>query len=54
MGGKPNLAFMGTLLTSGNGRGIVYATGEASEFGALFRMMKTTEARKMPLQISMN
>jgi hypothetical protein len=46
-----NLVFMGTLVTAGNGRGIVYATGEATEFGALFRLMKTTEARKTPLQV---
>ena len=37
---KSNVAWMGTLVRSGNGKGIVYATGISSEFGSIFQMMK--------------
>lgn len=49
-----NVAFMGTLVRCGSGRGIVVATGERSEFGAVFRMMADEEAPKTPLQRSMD
>ncbi|XP_051883919.1 calcium-transporting ATPase type 2C member 2-like isoform X2 [Pristis pectinata] len=48
-----NIAFMGTLVQYGNGKGIVIATGENSEFGEVFKMMQTEEAPKTPLQKSM-
>ncbi|XP_072926426.1 calcium-transporting ATPase type 2C member 2-like isoform X1 [Hemitrygon akajei] len=49
-----NIAFMGTLVQYGKGKGIVIATGENSEFGEVFKMMQTEEAPKTPLQRSMN
>lgn len=49
-----NVAFMGTLVRCGSGRGLVVATGERSEFGAVFRMMADEEAPKTPLQRSMD
>lgn len=49
-----NIAFMGTLVQYGNGKGIVIATGENSEFGEVFKMMQTEKAPKTPLQKSMN
>uniref|UniRef100_A0A1B6MH31 Calcium-transporting ATPase n=2 Tax=Graphocephala atropunctata TaxID=36148 RepID=A0A1B6MH31_9HEMI len=49
-----NIAFMGTLVRCGNGKGIVVNTGEKSEFGEVFRMMQAEEAPKTPLQKSMD
>ncbi|XP_059849150.1 calcium-transporting ATPase type 2C member 2-like isoform X2 [Hypanus sabinus] len=49
-----NIAFMGTLVQYGKGKGIVIATGENSEFGEVFKMMQTEEAPKTPLQRSMD
>ncbi|CAL8076155.1 unnamed protein product [Calicophoron daubneyi] len=49
-----NIAFMGTLVRCGTAKGIVIATGEHSEFGAVFRMMQSEEAPRTPLQQSMD
>lgn len=49
-----NIAFMGTLVRCGNGKGIVVSTGERSEFGEVFKMMQAEEAPKTPLQQSMD
>ncbi|XP_069758273.1 calcium-transporting ATPase type 2C member 2-like isoform X4 [Narcine bancroftii] len=49
-----NIAFMGTLVQYGNGKAIVIATGENSEFGEVFKMMQTEETPKTPLQKSMD
>jgi len=49
-----NVAFQGTLVTSGNGIGIVISTGERSQFGELFRMMREEETPRTPLQKSMD
>ncbi|XP_044735263.1 calcium-transporting ATPase type 2C member 1 isoform X2 [Chrysoperla carnea] len=49
-----NIAFMGTLVRCGNGKGIVVSTGEKSEFGNVFKMMLEEEAPKTPLQRSMD
>jgi P-type Ca2+ transporter type 2C len=51
---KKNIAFMGTLVRCGNGRGIVINTGINSEFGEIFKMMQLEEAPKTPLQKSMD
>nr|XP_012226173.1 PREDICTED: calcium-transporting ATPase type 2C member 1 isoform X2 [Linepithema humile]XP_012226174.1 PREDICTED: calcium-transporting ATPase type 2C member 1 isoform X2 [Linepithema humile] len=51
---KRNIAFMGTLVRCGNGKGIVVNTGENSEFGEVFSMMQAEEAPKTPLQRSMD
>lgn len=49
-----NIAFMGTLVRCGNGKGVVVNTGEKSEFGELFKLMQSEEAPKTPLQNSMD
>uniref|UniRef100_A0A8C4SH93 Calcium-transporting ATPase n=1 Tax=Erpetoichthys calabaricus TaxID=27687 RepID=A0A8C4SH93_ERPCA len=49
-----NIAFMGTLVRYGNGRGIVIGTGEQSQFGEVFKMMQMEETPKTPLQKSMD
>ncbi|KAL5021260.1 hypothetical protein ScPMuIL_000415 [Solemya velum] len=48
------IAFMGTLVRCGHGKGIVIGTGENSEFGEIFKMMQCEEAPKTPLQKSMD
>lgn len=48
------VAFMGTLVRCGNGKGVVFGTGENSEFGNIFKMMQEEEAPKTPLQRSMD
>ena len=48
-----NVAFMGTLVRTGNGRGVVIGTGEQSEFGEIFLAMQQEEPPRTPLQNSM-
>lgn len=51
---RRNIAFMGTLVRCGSGKGIVINTGENSEFGEVFKMMQSEESPKTPLQNSMD
>jgi Ca2+-transporting ATPase len=37
---RKNMAFMGSLVRVGRGKGVVTGTGEKSEFGAVFHMLK--------------
>src|SRR5690606_28537353 len=48
------IAFMGTLVTSGNGQGLVVATGGKTEFGIITAMLNSIEKPKTPLQTSMD
>lgn len=48
-----NIAYMGTLVRTGNARGVVIGTGEQSEFGEIFRAMQQEEAPRTPLQKNM-
>ncbi|CAG5115959.1 unnamed protein product, partial [Candidula unifasciata] len=54
LSGRKNIAFMGTLVRTGHGKGIVIGTGHDSEFGEIFKMMQAEEAPKTPLQKSMD
>ncbi|KAJ6657173.1 hypothetical protein lerEdw1_002762 [Lerista edwardsae] len=49
-----NIAFMGTLVRYGKGKGIVIGTAENSQFGEVFKMMQAEETPKTPLQKSMD
>uniref|UniRef100_A0A8D0DJ70 Calcium-transporting ATPase n=1 Tax=Salvator merianae TaxID=96440 RepID=A0A8D0DJ70_SALMN len=49
-----NIAFMGTLVRYGKGKGIVIGTGENSQFGEVFKMMQQEETPKTPLQKNMD
>ncbi|NXO76621.1 AT2C2 ATPase, partial [Sitta europaea] len=49
-----NVAFMGTLVRHGKGKGVVIGTGEHSQFGEVFKMMQAEEPPKTPLQKSMD
>lgn len=48
------IAFMGTLVTSGHGRGLVVATGGKTEFGTITTMLQSIDKPKTPLQASMD
>lgn len=49
-----NIAFMGTLVRSGHGEGIVIATGSKTEFGTISLSLQGIEAPRTPLQLSMD
>ncbi|KAK0429502.1 hypothetical protein QR680_011409 [Steinernema hermaphroditum] len=49
-----NIAFMGTLVRSGNARGMVIGTGKSSYFGEMFDSLTSVESPKTPLQNSMD
>ncbi len=45
-----NMAFMGTVATSGSGRGIIIATGKNTELGEISGQVKRQKKSKTPLQ----
>ena len=49
-----NIAFMGTLVRSGYGQGIVIATGANTEFGAISASLQEIESPRTPLQLTMD
>jgi P-type Ca2+ transporter type 2C len=49
-----NIAFMGTLVRSGVGQGIVIGTGAKTEFGAISASLNEIESPRTPLQIAMD
>lgn len=49
-----NIAFMGTLVRSGHGQGIVIATGPSTEFGSISASLQDIESPRTPLQLSMD
>lgn len=48
------IAYMGTLVREGHGKGIVVGTGKNTSFGSVFEMMSSIEKPKTPLQVSMD
>ncbi|MPC29522.1 Calcium-transporting ATPase type 2C member 1 [Portunus trituberculatus] len=53
-GSLSNIAYMGTFVRTGHGRGIVISTGEKTQFGELVKMMQEEEAPRTPLQKNMD
>lgn len=51
---RRNMAFTGAVVTSGRGRGIVVATGAATELGAIAGMIRTEQSMDTPLQRRMS
>eukprot|EP00804_Cyclotella_cryptica_P028159 CCRYP_011014-RB/>CCRYP_011014-RB protein AED:0.07 eAED:0.07 QI:317/1/1/1/0.8/0.66/6/482/1153 len=51
---QTNVAFMGTLVVSGRGRGLVIAVGERTEFGKVAKELSEVETRKSPLQLKID
>ncbi len=47
---QKNMAFMGTVVTQGKGKGLVVATGEHTELGKISKEVKTTQKDLTPLQ----
>lgn len=54
LGDRTSMAFSGTLVTSGNGRGVVAATGAGSEIGQISGMLSRVEGLKTPLVVQMD
>jgi Ca2+-transporting ATPase len=51
---QKNIAFMGTLVRSGYGQGLVVGTGGNTEFGAISASLQEIESPRTPLQVSMD
>ncbi|HZK41181.1 MAG TPA: HAD-IC family P-type ATPase, partial [Atribacterota bacterium] len=53
-GDQDNMAFMGTAVISGRGRGIVVATGMKTEMGQIAGMLEEQKQEETPLQKNLN
>ena len=54
IGDRSSMAFSGTLVAGGAGRGVVIATGAATEIGRISRMLSRVETLSTPLIRQMN
>ncbi|MGH9255556.1 MAG: cation-translocating P-type ATPase [Vicinamibacterales bacterium] len=50
LGDRTNMMYAGTMVVHGRGRALVVATGMATEFGRIARMVETVEVSRTPLQ----
>ncbi|QOT01427.1 calcium-translocating P-type ATPase, SERCA-type [Brevibacterium sp. JNUCC-42] len=53
LGDQKNLAFMGTMVIGGTGKGIVVQTGMSTEIGKIAHLMNQAETLETPLQIKL-
>lgn len=51
---QANIAFQGTMVRSGHGRGIVIGTGSSTRFGAISSSLQSIESPRTPLQQAMD
>ena len=49
-----NIAFQGTMVISGHGRGIVIGTGQSTRFGSISLSLRSIESPRTPLQQAMD
>lgn len=54
LGDRFCLAYSGTLVSAGTGRGVVVATGERSEIGRISGLLETVNVLQTPLTLQMN
>lgn len=54
LGDRTNLLFSGTTVSSGGGKGLVVATGGATELGHINQMMSDIEKHRTPLLVQMD
>lgn len=54
LGKRNNLAFMGTVVATGNATGVVIATGMETEIGRIANLTKETKTEPSPLQKELN
>lgn len=54
LGDRPNVLYMGTSITYGRGRGVVYATGSQTEIGKIADRLQSIEEEMTPLQKNLN
>lgn len=51
---RTSMAYTGAVVTSGRGRGLVVATGSATELGEIAGLIRSEESAETPLQVRMN
>ena len=51
---QTNIAFMGTLVRSGHGQGLVIGTGGSTEFGTISASLQEIESPRTPMQLAMD